>query len=381
MADEKKPRILAIGNLFPLPWEPHRGSFNRQQFERLEQYYTVEYVVPVAFIEWFKKRGQIKTNTDKTRHYIPYLFTPKFARGFYSYWMYFSLLFFAMGIIKRFKPDLLFVSWAFPDGVAVSKLAKKLGLPFILKVHGTDINDFIDTPSRSKQIVNACQQASSILSVSQALKDKMVNYGVDENKIIVNYNGVDKNIFYPEENLPEKKIKRLLFVGNLKKTKGILACAEAFADIAKQGINVELVYIGQGADKGQIDRILAQHPEIKERVTFLPPMPQNEIRGWMNKSDLLLLPSFNEGVPNVVLEAKSSGLPAIATSVGGIPEILDDSDGILVPLHDHHALVNAIKIGLDTPWNRNAVAQNAERFSWETNIYNVNNAIAHALAK
>lgn len=380
MTNVKKTKILAIGNLFPLPWEPHRGSFNRQQFERLEKIYDVEYIVPVAFIEWFKNRAKVNANTDASRHYIPYLFTPKFGRNVYSWWMYFSLLLFASKTVKRFKPDLLFVSWAFPEGVAVSKLARKLKLPFILKVHGTDINDFIDTPSRGPQIVAACHQASSILSVSQALKNKIVAAGIREDKVLVNYNGVDKTIFFPEQDAPQRTSKRLLFVGNLKKTKGVLACAEAFVDIIQQGIDAELVYIGQGAGKAQIQAIFESHPEAKTKVTFHPPMPQGDIRGWMNQSDLLLLPSFNEGVPNVVLEAKSSGLPAIATAVGGIPEILDDSDGLLVKLHDHQELVNAIKIGLSKEWDRQTVAKNADRFSWESNIQNVDNAINHALS-
>ncbi|WNO09047.1 glycosyltransferase [Teredinibacter sp. KSP-S5-2] len=375
----KTKKILAIGNLFPLPWEPHRGSFNRQQFERLEQEHQVEYIIPVAFTEWFKHKSEVKSNKESNKHYVPYFFTPKIGRAFYSYWMLLSLLFPVKKVIKRFDPDLIFVSWAFPEGVAVAKLARIFKLPFILKVHGTDINDFIDLPGRGKQIVKACNQASTILSVSQALCDKMVEAGVAKEKIVVNYNGVNKNLFFNDESVNTNTKPLLLYVGNLKRTKGVLACAEAFGEIINQGIDAELCFIGQGTDKVHIEKILAENPKAKELTHFLPPMPQEEIRSWMNKAHLLLLPSFNEGVPNVVLEAKACGLPSIATAVGGIPEILCEGEGLLVPLHDTQALISAIRTGLESNWNRKAVAEGAQRFTWEENIANVNAAIDKAI--
>ena len=85
-----KSKLLIITNLYPLPWEPNRATFNRQQFEALTDDYELSFLIPVAFIDWFKNRKHI-IQSD-TKRYFPYFFTPKIGRRFYAIFMFFSML-------------------------------------------------------------------------------------------------------------------------------------------------------------------------------------------------------------------------------------------------------------------------------------------------
>src|SRR3546814_1866729 len=93
-----------------------------------------------------------------------------------------------------------------------------------------------------------------------------------------------------------------------------------------------------------------------------------ELPTWMQAADLLCLPSHSEGVPNVVLEAMSCGLPVVATRVGGIPEVLPDLAGIMVPPRDVPALAAALAESMSRDWSTAAITGHAGRFTWNDNI-------------
>jgi glycosyltransferase involved in cell wall biosynthesis len=101
---------------------------------------------------------------------------------------------------------------------------------------------------------------------------------------------------------------------------------------------------------------------------MLGEQPPEEIARWMNAADVLCLPSRSEGMPNVVLEAGASGLPVVATRVGGIPEILaEDAAGYLVPPADPAALAGALERALARAWDPRAVRAAMQPLSWAEN--------------
>ena len=90
-------------------------------------------------------------------------------------------------------------------------------------------------------------------------------------------------------------------------------------------------------------------------------MPRQTVAAWMNASDLFCLPSETEGCPNVLLEALACGRPAVATAVGGIPELIDDSCGILLPSKEPEVLARALETAARTSWDREAIAKRWRR--------------------
>jgi glycosyltransferase involved in cell wall biosynthesis len=120
--------------------------------------------------------------------------------------------------------------------------------------------------------------------------------------------------------------------------------------------------VGDGPARQQIEgAILAGG--IGDRVTLSPACPTDQVALWMAASDLITLPSYREGCPNVVIEALASGRPVVASDVGGIPELMDDRSGRLVPARDEGALSKALNEVLSQPWNAAAIASLHAR-SW-----------------
>lgn len=358
-------RLVIISNLYPLPWQPERATFNRQQFALLESHFDMSILVPVPFIDWFKHYKHIK-QSERLR-YSPYFFLPKFGRRFYSICLYCSLLLHSGLWLKKLKPDIMLASWAFPDAVATSWLAKLFGCRFYFKVHGSDIHLHGQVKSRSQQIVSAAQAATTVISVSEDLKAHMMAMGIAQEKIQVVYNGVDHLLFSQAE---KRHIDApyLLFVGNLKQDKGVMELLRAFKLLTEEFEQYQLIIVGSGNMQDTMQRYIDTNL-LGNRVRLLGNIAHDKLPGLMQHAQLLILPSFHEGVPNVALESMAAGTPVVATAVGGIPEVvLPDVSGLLIATADSRLLSDAIRQGLLKQWDKQAIRQHAQQFTWQKNM-------------
>ncbi len=142
---------------------------------------------------------------------------------------------------------------------------------------------------------------------------------------------------------------------------------EAFPALLAKYPSARLAYVGAGACQGPLmerARVLG----CAERIYLAGAVPHAETADWFRAADLLCLPSHNEGVPNVVLEAMACGTPVVATRVGGIPEVLPEHAGMLVPLHDCGALSDALIQASERSWDTQAIVEHASRFRWSDNV-------------
>lgn len=359
-----KTKLLIITNLYPLPWEPTRATFNRQQFEGLAQDYDITFLIPIAFTDWFNNRKKITQTANK--RFVPYFFTPKFGRRFYALSMFFSILFHSGHWLYRRKPNKILASWAYPDAVAASWLSKIFKIDFYFKVHGSDIDIQCQHHSRAKQVLNMSKHAKAILAVSQALANKMIALGIDADKIKVIYNGVDHQKFN-QKTKPPLDANYLLFIGNLKQDKGVEELLTGYAKVCHKHPDLQLVYAGSGAMMAAL-KAQARQLNIANKVTFLGNINYDDVPQWLNHCQALILPSYHEGVPNVLLEAMACGKPIIATNVGGIPEIIDESIcGKLIPIKNSQAVANAITELLKKSWDKDEIQKHSLNFSWQKN--------------
>jgi len=359
-----KQSIVIITNLYPLPWQPTRATFNFQQFSLLAQEYDVHILIPVAFPDWLKHRKQIKPESNIK--IVPYVYLPKFGRRFYSTLMYWSLKFTAWSWLKKINPTKLLASWAYPDGVAAQKLATDLNCHFYLKVHGSDINIHATFPARSKQIVKMANHANGILSVSKDLAKKMTYLGVKEEKIEVIYNGVNLDKFTPTQNI-KTHTPYILFIGNLKKEKGVIELLQAFKIINDKYPQLRLKYIGSGSMLSQLQSISKQLC-LESKVDFEGVKPHDELPCWLGNATLLALPSYNEGVPNVVLESMACGVPVVASAVGGIPEVVTKNTGCLAKEITPESIATQLELSLNSTWDKTKIRAHAMQFNWANNI-------------
>lgn len=378
--------ILVITNLYPYPWEPNRAIFNKQQFAKLAEISNVKIIVLVPWTSAVKNFAELKNKRQNKVeiNYCVYPYPPKIGRSLYPLFIFLSLLTHYWKI-KLFRPDCMLLSWAFPDAIAGTMLAKLLNIPTIIKVHGSDVNIHAQIKVRRAQIRWAMRYAKAIIAVSEDLKHKILEMGLPKAKIYTLYNGIDRDLFFPLDKTAarescgiESSRKVILFIGNLKVSKGCNLLLDAYLLLVKDVAFADLFYIGTGDQLSALKKMVVG-TALEKNVHFLGSISHELLGKWINSSDVLVLPSMNEGVPNVILEAQSCGTPVVATNVGGIPEIVSTATGILIKYGDKESLSHALDEALRKNWDRNKISNNINILSWQENASRLLNIIRNAI--
>ncbi|WP_437297784.1 glycosyltransferase family 4 protein [Sorangium sp. So ce426] len=289
-------------------------------------------------------------------------------------------------LLGRF--DVVVGAWLYPDACAAAVLARLLGLPYVVKAHGTDVNVVAGWRSVRPLVASAVRSASYAIAVSRPMAELLTAFGAAPGRAVVVRNGVDRAIFHPSDRLaarrelglPERG-RIITFVGDLKPTKGTLDLLEAFEALARQGGEpTHLVLVGAGPARTAVDQAAARLKAAQGaggRIIATGELPLRSVARYMAAGDLLTLPSWAEGTPNVVLEALAVGRPVVATSVGGIPDVVTGGrTGLLVPPRDVRALTRALGEALARPWDERAFAEAAPP-SWEESAGELLQLLAH----
>ena len=231
-------------------------------------------------------------------------------------------------------------------------------VPFSLWVHaGTDLY-FRPAYLRQKleyadNVITCCDfNRSFMLERYRAVAHRLAP------KIHVCYHGLDLPVFpYRPDGRPAGK---LIAVGRLARDKGFAYLLRAVAVLASRGSTVTLEIVGDGEERGSLERLTRQLG-LGDRVTFRGWLRFAEVRSAMGQATVLVHPSdrLGDGLPNVLREAMALGTPVIASRVAGIPEALDDGCGVLVPPRDVGALADAIALVLGDAALRRSLAQRA----------------------
>lgn len=375
-----KTKIVAFTNLFPRPWEPQRATFNRQQLEWLSQKVDLKVLVPVSWLDWlitslnFENTKRSVSSISTT--YFRYFYIPKLFRFSYGTSLSLSCLAILSELKGNNRPQIIYTPWVYPDGFAMTVYGKMLKIPVVILVQGSDINFFPSITGVRPQIIWALKQAAAVIAVSQDLANKCINLGAKAENTHVLYNGVDQAHFKPLDQMEcriklmlDKQAKIILYVGNLLSSKGCIDLFDSFTQLKTQHPEVLLVYVGKGdACKAEIT-VRANSLGISESVQFAGSQPLESIATWMGAADVVALVSHSEGVPNVLMEAMACGKPIVATHVGGIPEVVPEFAGILVPPKDINAITAALARVLTTKtWDANKIVRHVAPFTWEGNI-------------
>ena len=360
-------RILALTNLYPNPFQPTKAPFVRNELKALAKSHFVRVISPISWTDEVRSRlrGQAQfsrtkvATVDGVRVDFPrYWYPPGILRQYYGHFFYRCVGKTFHELAAAIQPDLIYTPWAYPDGWAAVRLAREIGVPVVLKVHGSDILLLDQHAGRQRPTAAAVCGADGVVAVSRDLGSHLARLGVSENKIHLNYGGVDHATFFPSAKvearrklgLPASKTI-LLYIGNLVKVKDIPTLLKACAFLRQRGLEFELRIIGEGPLRSQLTTLSHQHG-LAETVNFQGVMPQTELADWYRAADLFVMSSSSEGVPSVLLEASACGTPYVATCVGGIPEILDWGRGSLVEPGNSADLASGIEKALTKTWDR-----------------------------
>src|SRR5262249_24803978 len=159
-----------------------RGCFNLQQLAALRRHAEVRVIAPIAWQPWahgWQRPAPYEERWSEipTLHQF-YFYTPGVGRGAYALWMYLSLRSAVLRAAREYGRDALLATWAYPDAVAAAMLARRLELPWVAKVHGSDINVLAAAALPRRQIRWALRQAACTFAVSAALKQQLIAIGV-----------------------------------------------------------------------------------------------------------------------------------------------------------------------------------------------------------
>jgi glycosyltransferase involved in cell wall biosynthesis len=265
------------------------------------------------------------------------------------------------------KIDLIDAHYFYPDGVAAVWLGAEFNLPVVITARGTDINLIPEFARPRRLILEAAHKAAAVITVCQALKDRLVELGAPPSKITVLRNGVDLEIFRVKDRdaLRSKMgVSGLVLasVGLLIERKGHHLVIEALAQVP----DATLLLAGSGPDRQKLEE-LAARLGVKDRVRFLGSVDQNALCDIYNCADISILASSREGWANVLLESMACGTPVLGTAVWGTPEVIASPDaGLLLKNRDAESIVSGIGQLRRAMPDRAATRRYAEQFDWQS---------------
>lgn len=372
-------RTLLFSTLYPNSVRPSHGIFVETRLRHLLASGKVETRV-VAPVPWFPFRhpkfgeyakhaavpGHEQRNGIRVEH-PRYLLLPRIGMNSAPASLARAGLKAARKLIAEgYDFDLIDAHYFYPDGVAATIIGKALNKPVVITARGTDINLIPQYPKPKQMILQAADDCAAMITVCAALKDAIVGLGGTAQKITALRNGVDLQLFQPEDK-PQARAAfgmndkfAIASVGHLIERKGHHLVIEALAQIP----DAELYLVGGGEEDSRL-RALADQLGITNRVHLLGAMPQAKLRTLYSAVDCLVLASSREGWANVLLEAMACGTPVAASNVWGTPEVVASSAaGVLMRERSADGIVEAIRRLQQSLPERTATRRYAEQFSW-----------------
>lgn len=236
-------------------------------------------------------------------------------------------------VTAKHSLDLLHVHYSIPHATAAYLSRGLTGKPYVVTLHGSDVTILGGDPSYEPVNTFSVEQADAVTAVSRFMAEEArQGLGITkEIRVIPNF--VDTDTYHPAPcelmEQPERDIV-VAHVSNFRAVKRVEDAVYAMCMVTKRAPNARLMLIGDGPERHGIERLIDKM-DLRRNVTLTG--YRSDVPELLRCADTLVLPSETESAPLTILEAMSTGLPVIATRVGGVPEIIEDGrTGFLVPL-------------------------------------------------
>lgn len=358
-------RILTLTCMYPNKIDGNSGIFIRKQVDSLrEKNCLVKVICPFPYspnILWFNPKWRSYSEIPASEvvggievHHPRYLRLPgKTFHGLACYSMDLGTRNRIDSIMKEFKPHVIHAQMATPVGYVGLMLRRRYNLPLVCSIRGSDIHTYPQFGRLSARLTREVLSGTDqVVSVSKALRAEAERIARPRKEINVIYNGCDSDAFTNDKesrNVIRKKLgisirdKAIIFVGKICRNKGVYELVDVFRHLAGTYTGLHLILVGDGPDLEAV-RNMASSGGLANKVHLAGTVSHGEVSQWLSSADIFALPSRNEGLPNVILEAMACSLPVVASRVGGIPEAVTDGEsGILVGKEDLYSLTSAIK--------------------------------------
>jgi L-malate glycosyltransferase len=247
-------------------------------------------------------------------------------------------------VIREWHPDLIHAHFAVPSGAAALALSVFTGKPYVITVHGGDTpGGAPEKTSRWFRFVlplskPVWKHASAIAAVSSQTRDlALMHYPVE---IQVIPNGIDPSAYTPGK-FSQNKTPMIIYMGRFSPEKNPLAVPETLKDLLSDDWNC--IMLGDGPQMDALKALITAY-HMEERFILPGWVEPDDVKNWMEKSDIMLMPSLRDAMPMAGLQGLAMGLAIVASDIGSIPDLVKNgANGFLVKPGDLKGYGKAIK--------------------------------------
>ncbi|MEJ5229937.1 MAG: glycosyltransferase family 4 protein [Pseudothermotoga sp.] len=256
-----------------------------------------------------------------------------------------------------------------PAGLIAKRVSEKLNVPYIVSLHGNDVNKYMKQKNLRLVYVETLERASKCIFVSNALLERAKSYGYSGKNAVVIPNGYDPEIFKPIDKDETRKrlgiykegYKYVGFVGNLIPVKRADKLGEIFKYVNQECAKTIFIVVGDGYLRKKIEK---QTKGLE--IVFTGRVQQEKVAEYMNAMDVMVLPSRSEGFGAVVIEAQACGTCVVGSNSGGIPEAIGFEEYVVEEGKNFEKrfakkVIEVLKKGYDS----NTLIKRAKSFTWE----------------
>jgi glycosyltransferase involved in cell wall biosynthesis len=241
------------------------------------------------------------------------------------------------------RPDVVWAHFLVPSGL----IASKVDAPLVVTAHGRDVRNIGAIPGVAHLTRNVVRRAATVIAVSEYLRHELEERLPEaRGKTEVVDSGVDLDRFGVQAPAAQLESPAFLHVGSLTDRKNVVRLADAFALLGRGS----LTFVGDGPLRGRL--------EGRDRVRVVGRVAHDEVPGWLNAADVVCGPALVEPFGQALLEAMACERSVVATRIGGAPEFVTDSAGVLVDPLDVDEIARALEIAASLP-SPNAAARAA----------------------
>lgn len=319
-------KILMLNNEFP-PLGGGTGTVNMELFNILQNFpeYKIDLITSAIGnkkeIEQFSENIRIikypvnNKNIHHSSNFELIKYTIKSIFGTYKY-----------NKIEKYN---LCMAWStVPAGFTGFVISVLTGIPYIVRVGGPDIPGFEERYKNLYKVISPLiklvwKKAKLLIAKCKIEQEMIIKTGCKKNIQII-YNGVDTLKFKPKNKSVAKELT-IICPARLIKRKGQDILIKAIALLKEKNINFKVDLIGEGDEKENFVN-LCKELNIQENINFIGYVTRVEMPEYYSNSDIFVLPSYNEGMSNSMLEAMASGISPVVTNVGGVEELITDKE-------------------------------------------------------
>jgi teichuronic acid biosynthesis glycosyltransferase TuaC len=367
-------RIAVVTQYFPSSAEPWQGRSAYQTLRLVARETDLQVFYPnAAYPRLLKPRSRIYEKLDTSfsppdvkASYIDYPALPLVSRPFNGWLSARALL----PAVRSFAPDLIFSIFLYPAGYSTLLIGKALSVPVVTMSIGSDINNIGDGIS-ARYTRTVLRESDFLVTVSDDLRKKAISMGTHPERARTIVNGCELSVFHVRDRGAARRklgidpdTQAVVYIGRVDVNKGLRELVDAAASLRNDHPNLHVYMVGVGPDRPIIEAAIQAH-SAANFIHLMGSCAFDDVAVWMAASDLVTLPSYMEGCPNVVLEALACGRPMVATRVGGIPEIMNNDCGRLIEPRDSVELARALASVLNARWDAAAISAHWSR-SWNT---------------